>query len=160
MTTNKQVTPTTTTPIALQKLSLAEHRYGREEMLLYYADTVGCLPGISNIPTLVLQQPVSPYAMSPISPEEQVGVESTPPSIVLFFLQMVLSCGSVNSGGYPSRGRGGYYSGRGRGGRGRGGGMGGRPDYYRTSSGSGDDYKERGGGYYRSNSDSHWSDEK
>lgn len=36
---------------------------------------------------------------------------------------------------------------------------GGRPDYYRTSSG-GEEYKERGGGYFRSNSESHnWSEE-
>lgn len=64
---------------------------------------------------------------------------------------MVLS-GSVNSGApYSGRGKGGYFARGGRG-RGRGGGPG-RPDYYRTSSSNEDR------GYYRSNSDSHWTDE-
>lgn len=63
-----------TTPSTFQKLPLAKHRYGREEMLLFYSETLPYPSAMANIPTLILQQPVSPIAMTPITPDEQVGV--------------------------------------------------------------------------------------
>lgn len=51
---------------------MAEHRYGREEMLLFHMDNPLFPRNMANIPTLVRTQPVSPIAMFPPSPEEQV----------------------------------------------------------------------------------------
>lgn len=61
-----------TTPTTTNKIPLAEHRYGREEMLLFYSDSPPFPHNMANIPTLVRTQPVSPIAMFPPTPEEQV----------------------------------------------------------------------------------------
>ncbi|XP_019850193.1 PREDICTED: PERQ amino acid-rich with GYF domain-containing protein 2 [Amphimedon queenslandica] len=139
-----KVTTPTTLPASLPKLPLAQYRYGREEMLLFYTGEVPFPKDMSVIHALARNDTIAPLAISPLSPQEQ----------------NVLS-GRVNSdSSYSVRGRGGY-SGRGRGGRGRGGG---RPDYLRNLSssgggGGGGGEESQRTGYHRSNSESEKPDD-
>jgi len=53
---------------------LAEHRYGREELLALYKMTSSVTPDLEDT-TVMLPKPVSPLALVPMSEEEQVIVD-------------------------------------------------------------------------------------
>ena len=66
------VTPST----SLKKLPLAEHRYGREEMLALLLDNPPLPSDLSKIPVLSHVQPLQPLALIPFTEIEQVrGME-------------------------------------------------------------------------------------
>ena len=67
-------------PTTLKKLplaALAEHRYGREEMLALLLDDPPLPPDLSKIPVLSHAQPLQPLALIPFTEVEQVkGVKT------------------------------------------------------------------------------------
>ena len=65
---------TPTVPPSLPKLPLAQYRYGREEMLLFYSEQVPYPEEMALIATLARKEIIPPLAISPLSPQEQVGV--------------------------------------------------------------------------------------
>ena len=65
---------TPTVPPSLPKLPLAQYRYGREEMLLFYSEQVPYPEEMPFIATLARKETIPPLAISPLSPQEQVGV--------------------------------------------------------------------------------------
>lgn len=71
-----KVTTPPTVPASLPKLPLAQYRYGREEMLLFYTGDVPFPKDMSVIHALARNDTIAPLAISPLSPQEQVGVAS------------------------------------------------------------------------------------
>jgi len=53
---------------------LAEHRYGREELLALYKMTSSVTPDLEDT-TIMLPKPVPPLALVPMSEEEQVIID-------------------------------------------------------------------------------------
>lgn len=66
-----------TTPgaaIPLLKVKLAEHRYGREEMLALYTVGAPVPADLAGFVGLVRDKPADPVSFSPLSEEEQVSI--------------------------------------------------------------------------------------
>ena len=53
---------------------LAEHRYGREEMLCLYQENPPLPSQMADIPDLVRREAVQPLALLPLTEQEQVCV--------------------------------------------------------------------------------------
>ena len=51
---------------------LADHRYGREEMLALFAETREVPEELNEVPAIVSEKPLQPLALIPLSTEEQV----------------------------------------------------------------------------------------
>ena len=64
---------TPTTPIG-RKLPLADHRYGKEEMIALYPDPIVYPQDMSNISTIVRPNRVPPFAFIPLTEKEQVSM--------------------------------------------------------------------------------------
>ena len=64
-------TPTPTSSSA-KKLALAEHRYGREEMLSLFQENPPLPSRIARIPDLVRTEATQPLALIPLTDQEQV----------------------------------------------------------------------------------------
>lgn len=52
---------------------LAEHRYGREEMLALFAETREVPEELKEVPIIVSEKPLQPLALIPLSSDEQVS---------------------------------------------------------------------------------------
>lgn len=64
---------TPTTPLSLvKKFKLAEHRYGKEELLQMFVETAELPPDMPLLHPICTEHPSPPLAFLPLSEEEQV----------------------------------------------------------------------------------------
>ena len=73
MSDHHATTPTPTSSSA-RKLQLADHRYGREEMLCLYQENPPLPSRMANIPDLVRTEAMQPFALLPVTEQEQVCI--------------------------------------------------------------------------------------
>lgn len=66
------LTPPATSTFGPPQYKLAEHRYGREEMLALYTPMSSIVLDLSDT-SIMLPKPLRPLSVEPMSEEEQVG---------------------------------------------------------------------------------------
>ncbi len=71
-TPQKLTTPTTPTASLGKRFPLAEHRYGREELLQLFGEDLAIPPDMVSLPPITRKQQLVPLAFMPLSSEEQV----------------------------------------------------------------------------------------
>jgi hypothetical protein len=64
-------TPPATISFGMPQYKLADHRYGREEMLALYTPISSIVPDLSDT-SIMLSKPLGPLSLEPMSEEEQV----------------------------------------------------------------------------------------
>lgn len=61
-------------PAGLAKYKLADHRYGREEMLALFVPNTKMPDCLKDFPFIALEKAQAPLAIVPVTEEEQVGL--------------------------------------------------------------------------------------
>ncbi len=67
------VTSPPSSPAGVQKYKLAEHRYGREEMLALFVPSSRVPEELKEAPPICSEKPLTPLAVIPLSDDEQVS---------------------------------------------------------------------------------------
>ncbi|XP_022096919.1 GRB10-interacting GYF protein 2-like isoform X2 [Acanthaster planci] len=109
--TGPPTTSSSSGPTPMTQFKLAEHRYGREEMLALYRRSERMPAGLEEASSIAKKEPLTPMALLPLNEEEQRCLSQCVNSTVVLRL-------TGRGGGGPAI-RGGRGTGRGRG-RGRG----------------------------------------
>ncbi len=69
----KLATPTTPSASLGKKFTLAEYRYGREELLQLFSEELSLPTDMVDLPPVTRKQQLVPLAFMPLSSEEQVS---------------------------------------------------------------------------------------